>query len=189
MKRKQRYVFDATLKTLTTKRMIIRAWQKNDVDDLYAYASVQGVGEMAGWKSHQNIKESKAILFNFMMNKNVYAIELKENNKVIGSIGVEKIYNNYLDEDYKILSGREVGFVLNKDYWGQGLMVEAVEVVVEYLFTGLNFDYLICAHFKNNYQSKRVIEKLGFNFVKEIKFLTLFDLDEKALIYLKDNPK
>lgn len=188
MKRKMRYVFEVSEKNLETERMILRPWKNSDLHDLYAYASVIGVGEMAGWKHHKNLKDSRAVLFNFMVNKNVYAIELKSSQKVIGSIGVEKIYNNYLGYQYKNLSGRELGFVLNKDYWGQGLVAEAVAKVVEHLFESFKFDYLLCAHFKNNNQSKRVIEKLGFNYVKEISFPTLFNLQERALIYVKDNP-
>ena len=40
--------------TLHTDRMILRPWRQTDLDDLYAYASVDGVGQMAGWKPHES---------------------------------------------------------------------------------------------------------------------------------------
>jgi ribosomal-protein-alanine N-acetyltransferase len=43
--------------------------------------------------------------------------------------------------------GREIGYVLNKDYWGKGLMPEAVEAVIDYCFREINFDWLTCGHF------------------------------------------
>ena len=43
---------------LHTERLILRPWQQEDLDDFYAYASVDGVGQMAGWKSHENKEES-----------------------------------------------------------------------------------------------------------------------------------
>ena len=40
---------------IETERLILRPWQEADLDDFYAYASVPGVGEMAGWAHHQSI--------------------------------------------------------------------------------------------------------------------------------------
>ena len=47
---------------LHTGRMILRPWRQTDLDDLYAYASVDGVGQMAGWKPHESKEESQKIL-------------------------------------------------------------------------------------------------------------------------------
>ncbi len=178
---------DASRINLETKRLIIRGWRDSDLNDLYAYASVEGVGQMAGWLPHINLDHSKTVVFNFVTNKNVFAIEHKSNRKVIGSISIEKIYKNLLSDDYKNLSGREVGYVLSKDYWGQGLMAEALKALIDYLFLKMDYDYLMCAHFKSNDQSKRVIEKVGFNFVKEISVDTMFAKANPTLLYVKLN--
>ena len=58
--------------------------------------------------------------------------------------------------------GREIGFVLAKDYWGRGLMPEAVKAVMDYLFSELDYDFLLCGYYNFNSQSKRVQEKCGF---------------------------
>lgn len=174
---------------LETDRLIIRGWQENDLSDLNEYASVDGVGQMGGWIPHVDIENSKMALFNFMTNLNVFALELKTNHKVIGSISIEKIYKNYLGDDFLALKGRELGYVLSKDYWGQGLMPEAVEKVIAYLFSELDYDYLMCAHFKKNRQSKSVVKKTGFMFIKEIEVSTLFDDSEATCLYVKYNNK
>ncbi len=59
---------------------------------------------------------------------------------------------------------REIGYVLSKDYWGMGLMPEAVKAAIKYAFEELNVDVLLCGHFNFNLKSKRVIEKCGFEF-------------------------
>ena len=41
---------DITGIVLQTPRLILREWRESDLNDLYEYASVDGVGEMAGWK-------------------------------------------------------------------------------------------------------------------------------------------
>lgn len=43
--------------TIETERLILRPWKQTDLDDFFEYASVDGVGEMAGWKHHE-IKKS-----------------------------------------------------------------------------------------------------------------------------------
>ncbi|WRK51777.1 GNAT family N-acetyltransferase [Coprobacillaceae bacterium CR2/5/TPMF4] len=109
---------------LKTKRLILRPWQEDDVEDFYEYARVEGVGEMAGWSHHKNIEESQMILKTFIEERKTLAIVYQENNKVIGSIGLEYCRDD-LDSSFDNLKGREIGYVLNKDYWGKGIMSEA----------------------------------------------------------------
>jgi len=85
------YAIDLTDVILTTERLILRSWKQSDVNDFYEYASVPGVGEMAGWKPHPNIEKSREILDIFIKEKDVFAIALKETGKVIGSFGIHKI--------------------------------------------------------------------------------------------------
>ena len=130
-------------------------------------AKVDGVGQMAGWSPHTSIQESKIILDMFMKEKNVFALELKNNHKVIGSLGLEEISLS-LNRDYDdFCIGREIGYVLSKVYWGGCLMPEAVNRVIRFCFENEKYDYLMCSHSVVNHQSKRVIEKSGFRFVKE----------------------
>ena len=156
---------DVTHIRIETERLILRAWRESDLEDFYEYAKVDGVGQMAGWLPHKNKEESRRILQLFLAEKKTLAMELKENGKVIGSVGLEWRDKNLGIEDQ--LAGREIGYVLSKDYWGRGIMPEAVKAVVRYCFENLNCDYLICSCSPENSQSARVIEKSGFRFVME----------------------
>ena len=49
-------------KIIETKRLILRSFKDTDLDDFYAYASVEGVGEMAGWHHHENKEKTAAML-------------------------------------------------------------------------------------------------------------------------------
>lgn len=178
---------DLTNIVLETERLIIRAWKETDLEDFYEYAKVDGVGQMAGWNPHQSIQESKTILEMFIKGKNEFALELKENHKVIGSLGLEKMSLS-LGGEYDNLAGREIGYVLSKAYWGRGLMPEAVKVVIAYCFQNEKYDYLICSHSVTNNQSKRVIEKCGFQFVKESSRVMTNGEEHLSLYYVLDNP-
>ena len=77
---------------------------------------------------------------------------------------------------------------MSKDYWGKGLMPEAVSSVIKFCFEKENYDYLMCSHSVINSQSKRVIEKSGFRFVKENTRITRNGDEHISLYYVLDNP-
>lgn len=156
---------------LRTERLTLRPWTLDDLTDFYEYASVDGVGQMAGWLPHKNVEESRAILQSFIDKKKTFAIEL--NGKAIGSVGIEKYDETELPE-YRDMLGREIGYVLSKDYWGKGLMPEAVAAVVKYLFETVGLDFIVCGHFVENTQSERVQEKCGFKHYKVVKYTTQY---------------
>lgn len=144
------------MERLETKRLILRPWSMEDAVDVFAYASTPKVGPMAGWKPHEDIDETRKILAMFIEEDDTWALEYKENHRVIGSVGLHDSRRADLVYD------REIGYALSEDYWGQGLIVEAVKAVMAYAFGEKQMSKLMVAHFDFNKQSKRVIEKLGF---------------------------
>ena len=172
---------------LETDRLILRAWEITDLDDFFEYASVEGVGEKAGWEHHKSKDKSLEILKMFIEEKKVFAIVLKENQKVIGSIGIEEL-SEELDKDLDNLLGRELGYVLNKDYWNKGIMKEAVSKVVDYCFNTLKLNFLMASYFNHNIVSKKVLEKLNFKFYKDIIIETRYNnIKEKSTLMLLKN--
>lgn len=176
---------DVTNIRIETERLILRPWKESDVDDFFAYASIPGVGEMAGWPHHQSKEKTQQTIAMFMRDKDVLAIELKESNQVIGSLGIHENDNDHVGPDYL---GREVGYVLSKEYWGRGLVPEAVRGVIDFCFNTLYYDYLLCGHFTWNHQSRRVIEKCGFQYLKDISHTTQFGTEELTRLYIIRNP-
>ena len=88
---------DISTVTLKTERLILRPWRETDLQDLYDYASVDGVGQMAGWTPHKNQEESRQILEHFIEGKHVFALEYQ--GKVIGSLGIEEYNEEHYDGD------------------------------------------------------------------------------------------
>ena len=156
---------------IETERLVLRVFKVSDLADFYAYASVPGVGEMAGWPHHDSLETSSRVLRSFMDEKEVLALFHKADQKVVGSLGLHRSWAND-DERYKDLKVKEIGYVLAKDYWGQGLMPEAVRAVMEYGRNSLGLEAFTCSHFVENNQSRRVIEKCGFKFAKEGEFFS-----------------
>lgn len=152
---------------IETSRLLLRPFVEADLPDFYAYAKVPDVGEWAGWAHHGSIEESS---------------------RVVGSLGIEE-YHCPLPKEYDALQGRELGYVLAKDKWGQGYMSEAVRAVIDYCFSTLNLDFLVCAHFARNERSKRVIQKAGFRLMGHDVYVTRYGTKEDDCYYVLDNPK
>lgn len=166
---------------LHTRRLTLRPWRETDLEDFYEYARVDGVGQMAGWLPHKDMEESRQILASFIQAKHDFALEFE--GKAIGSLGV----NEYRQEHYpelENLRGCEIGYVLSKSYWGQGLMPEAVQRVITYLFEEAGLDFIIVGHFDRNSRSRRVIEKCGFRYNKTLPYKTRYDTEETTLEYI-----
>jgi len=175
--------------TLETERLLLRPFRQSDLQDLYEYASVEGVGEMAGWQHHKTIEETQEILNMFIGEDKTFAIVFKENSKVIGSLGVEKYGREEALTEFASYQGRELGFVLDKDYWGKSIMVEAVGAVIDYLFNDLDLDFLTCGHYDFNMQSKRVQEKCGFKPYRKLNMDTRLGTIEPGVLNLLVNPR
>ena len=173
---------------IETERLILRPFKQTDLADFYEYASVEGVGEMAGWKHHENKEKSQNILDLFINDDKTFAIVLKDNNKVIGSLGVEKYGMEKVLSEFFDYQGREIGFVLSKDYWGKGLMPEAVKAVIDYLFNVANLDFLTCGYYEFNNQSKKVQEKCGFKPYRKLMMETRLGTKEQGILNLLTNP-
>lgn len=172
---------DITGARLETEDLILRPFEERDLEDLYEYARVPGVGEMAGWRHHKSMEESKEVLELFIKEKKTLAVVEKGSGKVIGSIGIERYNEDCAGEKYKPLRCREIGYALSKDYWGKGLMPQAVERVLSYCFETLGLDAVFCGYFKRNHQSRRVNEKLGFQYVCDREFTTRYGTQEDGV--------
>jgi ribosomal-protein-alanine N-acetyltransferase len=150
------------MRILESSRLLLRPWKISDLDDLHEFMSNKEIANLAGFNVKNSKEESLNILKQFIVDSSnsLWAVELKNINKVIGWIELHK-YSEAIDKNSK-----EIGCVLSQKYWGQGLMPEALKQVLNYGFNEEKLNSIICSHFVNNNQSKRVIEKCCFNFIK-----------------------
>lgn len=146
------------MKTLETPRLILRSFKHTDVDDLYHYASKPNIGPMAGWPPHITPDISMQVLNSFIAQNEVWAIVDKKTNHVIGSVGIHP------DSKRSHPHVRSLGYVLDDEYWGQGLMKEVVDTVLDYMFFNTDIDIISVYHYDFNTQSQRVIKKCHFKF-------------------------
>lgn len=83
----------------------------------------------------------------------VFAIDI--DGKLVGGIGLEMRHDIYS-------KSRLIGYWLGEQFWGRGIMTEAVRLVVDYAFANLDIVRLQAGILGNNPASMRVLEKAGF---------------------------
>lgn len=146
---------------LETDRLILRHWTETDAERLYEYAKDPAVGPVAGWPPHKSISESLDVIRNVLNGPECYAICEKNSNQAIGSIELKlKGRTDMTDKDDEC----ELGYWLGKPFWGRGYMPEAAMELLRYGFETLGMTTIWCGYYDGNINSKRVQEKLGFEY-------------------------
>ena len=68
-------------------------------------------------------------------------------------------------------------------------MPEAVKAVIDWLFNEIRLNFIIVGHFDRNAQSRRVVEKCGFQHIKTTQFETRYETVEKSIEYILYHPE
>lgn len=144
-----------------TARLILRPFEKKDAGDLYRYASDPDVGPVAGWPAHTSVEDSEEAIRLFLSGPETYAVCLKEDNRPIGAIALSPPEESNMDlgEDEM-----ELGYWIGKPFWGQGMIPEAGRALIDHGFEDLGLKDIRCGYFDGNEKSRRVQEKLGFQY-------------------------
>ena len=100
-----------------------------------------------------------------------WAISLKNQTQLIGTIGYHRIEK----ENYRA----EIGYMLLPEFWNQGLMSEAIKVVLDYGFNTMHLHSIEGNINPDNAPSAAILKKFGF--VKEAYFKESFYFNGKFL--------
>ncbi|MBV7390479.1 GNAT family N-acetyltransferase [Enterococcus sp. ALS3] len=154
---------------IETERLILRPLVITDADDMLEYAGDEENTRFV-FPTHQNLNHTKHDLARFFLAEPLgkYAMVLKKNRKMIGTL-------DYHDLNEDTMTG-ELGYILNKKYWGQGLATEACRQLLVTGFEEIGFNRLIAKHQLENTASGRVLTKSG---LEKIATMPYSDKDPK----------
>jgi RimJ/RimL family protein N-acetyltransferase len=153
-------IFMEKLPIIITERLLLREIEEGDAFDMFEFARLSTIGPNAGWRPHASLSETREVIKLFRNKKKygqlgVFAIVWKENNKMIGTIELHSYVRNHK---------AELGYTVSPKYWGRGIAVEASKYIISWGFEKLNMKRIECTAFPENFQSRRVCEKLGFTY-------------------------
>ena len=155
---------------LSTTRLILRKFKKSDVYDVFEYASDPETLKYLDWGGVQTTDETLKNIVNYYWSRpGIFAIALKESKKCIGGI------------DLRLMPEHEksgFGYVLNRKYWNNGYMTEALSAILSLCFEKLELNRVEAVHYAGNEASGKVMMKCGMEFEgvgkQEVKIKGIF---------------
>ena len=151
----------AHMPQLSTQRLILRRMRITDDVDMYDYARRAEVTRYLLWSPHPDRNYTREYL-KYIATRYAagtfydWALELKENGRMIGTCGFTAI-----DAPNECA---EIGYVLNPDYHGRELAVEAVREILTFGFDRLMLQRVEARFIRGNDASLRVMQKVGMTF-------------------------
>lgn len=150
---------------IETDRLLIRPFRMDDIEPSYAMNLDPEVSKYTGDGGVVTKEEmERRIIENVFGDYEKYgfgrlAVELKEENKFIGFTGLK-----YLEEIDEV----DLGYRFMKEYWGKGIATESARPCLDLGFEMLGLSKIIAMTFPQNRGSIRVLEKLNFQYEKDI---------------------
>lgn len=142
---------------LETNRLLLRQFNKNDVNALLALHSDEAVNQYLPWFPLKSLKQAESFFekqyaeFYQSPKGYRYAVCLKTKNIPIGYVHVN------MDDSY------DLGYGLQKAFWRQGIISEAAGAVIEQLKKD-RVPYITATHDIHNISSGGVMKKLGMRY-------------------------
>ena len=149
-------------KTIKTNRLILRPFLLKDAQAMYGnWASDPEVTKFLSWPAYQSVDDAYSILNIWLDDYEKtdfyqWAIVPKDLDQPIGSISV-------VNSDDRV-DMAEIGYCIGRRWWGQGIMPEALEAVMDYLFDEVGMQRIEAGHDPNNPASGVVLRKCGLKY-------------------------
>ena len=139
----------------------IRRWELSDARDLATALSNKKIQDnLRDGLPYPYTEQDGKEFISAMLAANesdTFAFAITVNGKVIGSIGAFRQTNIHNKT-------AELGYYIAEEYWGKGIMTEAVKQLCDYVFSHTDIIRIYAEPFSYNIGSCRVLEKAGFQY-------------------------
>ena len=148
--------------TIETSRLILRRAIREDAEPMFRnWASDPEVTKYLTWPTYEKVETAYQILDLWASEYEKpdyyqWMIVLKELGEPIGSISVVR-QNDRVEE-------AEIGYCIGSRWWHRGIMTEALNAVIDYLFTEVGMNRVAARHDPNNPHSGGVMRKCGMKY-------------------------
>ncbi len=145
---------------LETERLFLRKMQEYDVDEIFKMRSDEEI--MRYIRQPQTKREESLNWIHLISEKwdtekiGFCSVIEKETKDFVGWCGLWK-----LKETGEI----EVGYAIQKKFWGKGYATEAAEVCLKYGFEELGLDKIVAVAYPDNEASQNVMKRLGMKYI------------------------
>lgn len=151
---------------LRTDRLLLREYQASDLEDKFAFESDPLVVKYVCYGPYSREECLRDLEFHIAhqsANPRRYyhlGLVLPAADHLIGWCGLELQDENKRDG--------EIGYALNRDYWGNGYMLEAAQTILTFGFEQLKLQRIFATCHPANHASIRVLEKLHMQYERRL---------------------
>ena len=135
----------------------LRPWREGDEDSLVRHASNRRI-----WNNVRDFfphpytpRDANAWVRSNKSHQQPNNLAVEINGQAVGNIGF-----TVKDDIYRY--NAEIGYWLSEDYWGQGIMTEALPLMTDYIFRNFQVNRLFACVLEGNIGSMRVLEAAGY---------------------------
>ncbi len=144
---------------LETERLQLRQLTMDDLDFVYGHFSDSRVAEfLLDEPPLSEISQAREIIEFYEQAEtkswNRWGISLKSNGQLVGTCGFHKWNQRDLHA--------EIGYDLSPDFWGQGIMAEALRAAIQNGFERMRLNRIGAIVYPENQRSLHLLHKLGF---------------------------
>jgi len=154
---------------LETDRLMGIPITMEDYDDLYRLNTDPDVAKtMGGTRTTKQTQERIETWIQSWKSKGygVWVLREKTTGKFVGRAGLlDYLIDGTLET--------ELLYALMPDFWNRGLATEIGKRIIAYAFEEIGLEELVCFTLHENKASQRVVEKLGFQYEKDIMHVNL----------------
>jgi len=142
-----------------TERLALRAWERGEADALFELMRdaevMRYVGDGRPWGGVERAREWLGWMDDSQRGRGFcrWAVVERDCGRVVGLCG-----------SFDVLGKVDFGYLLARDRWGRGYASEAGRAALRHGFERLGFGEVVARTAPENYASRRVLEKLGFEF-------------------------
>ncbi len=150
---------------IETARLLLRPWRREDLGPYARMCADPEVMRYMGFDgvtlSRKQTEEHTECLVRHWEERGfgLWAVEEKSSGDFIGRIGLMR-HEDWPEGEHKT----EVGWLLDRPYWGRGLATEGARASLRYGFEELGLERIISMAWPENAASRRVMEKIGLAF-------------------------
>lgn len=155
---------------LKLKQCTIRPWRLDDAESLVRHANNRKI-----WIALRDIfphpytiEDAHTFLKSVINSEPVTLFCIEANEAAVGGIGIR------IGVDVHRQTA-ELGYWLSEEFWGRGIMTEAVAAFTDFCFENFQLRRIHAEPFGNNPASARVLEKAGFTLEGRLKNNVLKD--------------
>lgn len=141
---------------IETERLVLRPLTEADAADVFEWVGDPVVNRYMQYSLYENVEQVRAWIRQIDPEAYEFAFVLRETGKVIGAGSIGR------NDDGRY----ELGYNLNRAFWGQGFATEAAQAMIQWAYRELGARDFAAAYVTANEASGHVLRKCGFQFEK-----------------------